>query len=188
MTLGAGDPLDDSGAEGGRSTRAAVRSLDRADRSRGRARALGAAALVGVVGVGGFVGWRATQSPAGLVASAPSTGVSAGAAESTAGASSIVVGTASVATSAANDIDKRRAVSLTSCAATSTGAKAAGVIHHPGTSKATYQIAVIFTSASATVLGSEHVTVSAKPGDTTFEAKASFPTDPGVICVLGPIT
>lgn len=84
-----------------------------------------------------------------------------------------------------NSVRARKAVTLTSCAATGTGGHAAGTVRAPGTSAATYTITVFFTTPQATVIGYGTAMVRGRPGKASpWTIGRHFKAPQGMRCVL----
>jgi hypothetical protein len=85
----------------------------------------------------------------------------------------------------ANDPTARKAVTMGSCRATSSGWTGAGTVANPGTKSATYTIVVSFTDKASTVLARGTTKVTLKGGATKdWTASANFAKTKDVVCVL----
>jgi hypothetical protein len=87
--------------------------------------------------------------------------------------------------SIANDIDKRKAIAITACAAISGGWSASGTATNDSLVTATYAITIFFTTAQATVLDYATTTVKVAAGKSQkWSAAALFTAPKGMRCVL----
>jgi hypothetical protein len=87
--------------------------------------------------------------------------------------------------SISNDVNKRKAVAIASCAPSDGGWSASGTAQNSGTSAETYNITIFFTTTQATTLDYATTSVKVSPGKTekwTATVKFSAPKD--VLCVL----
>jgi len=90
-----------------------------------------------------------------------------------------------VPTDVANDPAQRKNVTLTDCAATEGGWKAAGTAKNAGESAITYMVTVFFTASTATVLAVGDTAVTVEPGSTArWAIESSFTAPAGTRCVL----
>lgn len=90
-----------------------------------------------------------------------------------------------VPTKVPNVVASRKNVKQETCAATADGWKAAGTVHNPGSSAATYTITVFFSSTSATVLAHGDAKVTVEPGKTAkWSVAPKFTAPKKVLCVL----
>ena len=90
-----------------------------------------------------------------------------------------------VPTSYANNLSKRKQVSLTKCAAVSGGWSASGVAKNPSTAPVSYTITVFFTTNGATVQDYARTVVrvpAGKSGNWTAQKQFSAPKPP--LCVM----
>ncbi len=87
--------------------------------------------------------------------------------------------------SIANDIDKRKAVSITGCAASQGGWSASGTAKNDSAVTTTYAITIFFTTAQATVLDYATTTVKVGAGKSQkWSAAAQFAAAKDMLCVL----
>ncbi|MFC5501548.1 hypothetical protein ACFPJ4_04745 [Lysinimonas soli] len=90
-----------------------------------------------------------------------------------------------VPTDVPNDTAARKNVTITSCAANDGGWAAKGTVANLGDGPKTYTITVFFTTSTATVLHTDAVTVSVKPGQTAdWTIDGKFVAPAGTRCVL----
>jgi hypothetical protein len=89
------------------------------------------------------------------------------------------------ATAIANDVGKRKSVTLTKCAAIEGGWSASGTASNPGTTAVDYAITVFFTNAAATVQDFTTASVTVAPGQSlTWTASKQFAAASTTSCVL----
>ena len=86
-----------------------------------------------------------------------------------------------------NDLNKRKAVTVSECGQTAGGWGASGTVSNPSKQSTDYKIAIFFTTDHATVLDYATTKVTASAGaveNWTASAKFSIPTGTAMHCVL----
>ena len=87
--------------------------------------------------------------------------------------------------SIANDLGKRKRVSITACEAAAGGWQAQGTATGSSGKPESYKVVVYFTSPSATVLAYGETTVDVQPGKGgTWQVRQTFAAPKGTLCVL----
>lgn len=130
--------------------------------------------LLALATVSGCAGTAPTHSRAGSADATASKPVAAGAQPVLPAPSSI-----------ANDLDKRKHVSITACEAVAGGWHAAGVATGSSSKDESYKVVVYFTSPTATVLAYGDTTVDVRPGKGgSWEVRQKFAAPKGTLCVL----
>ena len=90
-----------------------------------------------------------------------------------------------IPTSVANNVDARKGVAITKCAATEDGWQAVGTAENSGKSAREFKITIFFTTTSATVINSTTTSVKIDAGKTAkWTASGKFKAASEMRCVL----
>lgn len=110
---------------------------------------------------------------------------SANTASASTSASALTQNTLPAASAIVNDVDKRKSVVVTKCAAADGGWTAGGTAKNAGTADATYAITIFFTNDHATVEDYATASVTVKAGQTQdWSATKKFTAVTPTNCVL----
>jgi hypothetical protein len=144
-----------------------------------RVRTLIVGALVAVLALVAITGCSKSSSKASGKAS------SSASAKASTTAPALTQNTLPAASAIVNDVDKRKAVVITKCAAADGGWSASGTAKNAGTSDTTYAITVFFTDSHATVQDFATTSVTVKAGQTeNWSAAKKFVAANPTLCVL----
>jgi hypothetical protein len=150
---------------------------------RRRLTSLAVCALSLIVATVGLAGCTKSKSKADASSSASSASVATSGSGS-AGAP-VTQNTLPVASAIVNNLEKRKSVTVTKCAATADGWLASGTAKNSGTADVKYAITVFFTNEHATVQDFATASVSVKAGGSTdWTASKKFSAAKVTNCVL----
>lgn len=157
----------------------------------GRVLAATAAAVLAAVALAGCSGSSGGNASPSTTSGSSASGTSAASGKKSSPTASGTPTTrkGTVTTGPKNDLDRRKQVSMTTCAAAPGGWKAGGTIKNAGGASHDYSIIVYFTNDSATDLGQSKATVAVDGGATkSWSVTGTFKAPKKVLCVLGPVS